>query len=281
MILIGFALLLNSCTSNAQEYKNTQTKALNFGSGKKVFVIENIFGSIEIDGMGGNSGTIEIAETIKVSSKANYEKAKSELKLKIENSGDTVLVYFEAPYIKNKRDKGNINYQINRMEDDYKFHYDFVVKIPKDAEVYASTVNEGEISITGISAKMEISNVNGGIEMKNVGGQTSASTVNGKIVIDYVKNPSENCKFNTINGDIQILCDRNLSADVNYKSMNGEFYTNFEILSLEPEVIKETKKIDKTTFYKLAQKPQFRIGGGKIKMSFETLNGDMTIKYKE
>jgi len=281
MILIGIVLLLNSCKAGAQEYSNKQTSDLNFGPGKKVFIIENIFGSINIEGINGNKGQIEIAETIKANSKSDYEKAKNELKLKIENSGDTVIVYFEAPYIKSNREKGNINYQVNRMDESYKFHYDFVVKIPKDAEVYASAINEGEIKVNGIAGKIDINNINGGIEMKNVQGQTTASTINGKIEIDYFKSPVENCKFITINGDIQVFCDKNLSADVNYKSMHGEFYTNFAISTLEPEIIKETQKIDQSTFYKLAQKPQFRIGNGKIKMSFETLNGDMTIKYKE
>ncbi|MFN8256561.1 MAG: DUF4097 family beta strand repeat-containing protein [Bacteroidales bacterium] len=281
LILIGLALLLNSCKAEAQDYKDVQTKELTFGSGKKIFLIENIFGSVTIGGTEGNKGSMEITESIKADSKADYDKAKSELKLKIENAGDTVRVYFEAPYINNRWNKGykksgNCKWDIN-----YKFHYDFVVKIPKDAEVYASTVNDGEISVTGIFAKMEINNINGGIELKNVRGQTNASTINGKIKIDYLKVPDEDCKFNTINGDIQIYCDKNLSADVDYKSMNGEFYTNFDIKALDPEVTRETKKIDQSTFYKLEQKPKFRIGTGKIKMSFETLNGNMTIKYKE
>lgn len=280
-ILIVLVLLFSSCQAAAQEYTDKESKELNFGSGNKVFIIENIFGGITIEGVAGNKGLLETDKTIYAESKADLEKAKNELKVKIENFGDTVLVYLDAPFIEVRRYHGEISYHMDRMIEDYRFHFDFTAKIPKDAEIIVSTINDGDVYVDGISGKMKVRNINGSVELKNILGQASVSTVNGKIVADFQKSPQENCKFKTINGDISIFCDKNLSADVNYKSMNGEFFTNYSISSLEPEIVKETKKIEGSTFYKIGQKPRFRIGNGKIKMSFETLNGDMTIKYKE
>jgi hypothetical protein len=281
IFLAAFVTLMFSCQTGAQEYSNKETRELNFGSGKKVFVIENIFGSINIVAVEGNKGELDIDQTINTENKADYEKAKDELKVKIEAYGDTVVVFIDAPFIKRKTNHGNFNCDFNDVEKKYRFHYNFVAKIPKDAEVIASTINDGDIHVSGIQGKMKVDNINGGIELNDVQGESCISTINGKIDVSYAQSPVENCNFKTINGDINIYCDKNLSADINYESMNGEFYTNYTIARLEPEIVKETKKMDGSTFYKIGQKSKFRIGNGKIKMSFETLNGDMTIKYKD
>jgi len=280
MSLTLIASLVFSCKSTAQEHVDKQTKELKFGSTNRVFVLKNIFGDINIEGTSASDGKLEIERKITAEDDSDYELAKKELELKIEYVGDTVLVYISSPDIEFRRRGTKFDYRMEHWNPGYQFNYNFSAQIPKDVQVIASTINDGNISIRGIIGKLDASNVNGSIDIENAEKSVSAITVNGKITVDFNKDPNNKCEFKTINGDINVLCSKNLSADVSYKSMNGDFYSNYEMAPIAPENVKEQKKKGTTTIYKLGHHPQFRIGNGKVKMSFETLNGDMVIKYK-
>lgn len=283
ILITGFSLLASlvfSCQSVAQEHVDKQTKELRFATPNKVFIIKNIFGDVNIEGTNSSNGRLEIERKISTDNQADYELANKELEVKIEYFGDTVLVYVSSPDIELRRKGSKVEYRMDRWDKDYEFLYNFTAQIPQNAKVIASTVNNGDIDIKNVKGDLKANNVNGSIRLNNVGESVSAITVNGKINVDFDSHPVRDCEFKTINGDVNVLCDKDLSADVSYKSMNGEFYTNYELVSVAAENVKEQKKRGLTTYYKLGHKPQFRIGNGKVKMSFETLNGDMIIKYK-
>jgi hypothetical protein len=273
--------LFISCTNllEAQEFKDNETKNLNFTSAIKVFVIKNIFGDVNIEGITSNNGKLEIAKTVTADTDADLEEAKKELEVRLKKFGDTLLAYVYSPAIELRIRKGKFGYHMEHYDKDYEFNFDFSAKVPKNIEVIAETINDGDIYINNINGKLEAHNVNGSVKVENVSDVASVVTVNGEIDVDFSQNPSRNCKFKTINGDIKVLCKKGLSADINYKSMNGEFYTNYEVKAIESEVTKEKKKKGKSTFYKLGSKPTFRVGNGNIKMKLETLNGDMIVKY--
>ena len=273
--------LLVSCTNNleAQEFKDKQTKDLNFTSEIKVFVIKNIFGDVNIEGISADKGQLEIDKAIRANSNEDLEIAKKELELKIEKFGDTLLVYVYSPNIELRKRKGKFSYRMDNYIEDYEFHFDLSAKVPENLEVITSTINDGDIFISNIKGKLKAHNVNGSIKAENVTDVSSVVTINGEIDVNLSRNPSRNCRFKTINGDIKVLCKKDLSADISYKSMHGEFYTNYELEVIDSKVTKEKKKKGNATFYRLGAKPQFRIGDGKIKMKLETLNGDMIVKY--
>ena len=273
--------LLIGCTnqSKAQEFRDKQSKELDFTAGIKVLVIKNIFGDVNVEGLGSVNGQLEIDKTITAKLKEDLEEGKKELEVKIKKFGDTLLVYIHSPSIELRDRNGKFGYRMDHYDEDYEFHVNFSAKIPKNIEVIAETINDGDIYINNITGKLKAHNVNGSIKVENVADVSSIVTVNGKIEVDFNQNPSRNCKIKTINGDINVHCPKGLSADINYESMNGEFYTNFEVKAIEREVLKEKKRKGKTSYYKLGNKPHFRVGEGKIKMTFETLNGDMVIKH--
>jgi cytoskeletal protein CcmA (bactofilin family) len=273
--------LLIGCTNHAeaQEFKDKQTKELNFTSDIKVFVIKNIFGDVNVEGGTTNKGQLDIEQTISADTDADLEEAKKEIEVRIKRFGDTLLVYIYSPDIELRTRKGHFDYHMHHYDKDYEFRFDFSAKVPKNIEVIAETINDGDVYVNNIEGKLKVHNVNGSIKVENVKDVSDAVTVNGEVEVNFSQNPTRNCRFKTINGDIKVLCKKGLSADINYKSMNGEFYTNYEVKTIESEVTKEKKKKGKTTYFKLGNKPQFRVGEGKIKMTFETLNGDMIVKY--
>ncbi|MDF1550592.1 MAG: hypothetical protein P1P88_22415 [Bacteroidales bacterium] len=278
--LLLLAWLVISCQLIAQEHTDKQTKKLKFATSNKVFILKNIFGEIKIEGSSDSNGELFVEQKITADSEVDYELAKKELELKIEYFGDTVLVYVSSPDMELRRKGSKIEYQMDHWDKGYQFQYNFTAQVPRNAQVIASTVNDGDIIINGIEGDLKANNVNGSIQIKNAMKSVLAVTVNGEINVEFSNDPEKDCEFKTINGNIKVLCSKNLSADVTYKSMNGDFYSNYELASIAAENVKEKKKKGSSTYYKLGNKPQFRIGSGKVKMSFETLNGDMIIKYK-
>lgn len=274
-------LFLIGCSNNTegQEFKEKQTKALNFTDDTKVFVIKNIFGDVSVEGISTNKGQLTIDKTLTANTNEDLEKAKKEVEIGIKQFGDTLLVYIYSPDIELSTKKGRFNYRMDDFREDYEFHFDLSVKVPKNIQVIAETINDGDIFISNIHGKLKAHNVNGSVKAENIADIASIITINGDVEVEFSKNPSRNCKFKTINGDIKVYCQKDLSADINYESMNGELFTNYEIISVKSEVSKEEKKKGATTFYKLGSRPHFRIGAGKIKMTFETLNGDMVVRY--
>lgn len=277
LLAIVYSLNING-NLKAQEYNDKIKKELSFETNKKVFVLYNLFGSVNINGVQGNTVKLVADRHLEAEDKTKLDKAKEELKVKMEKHGDTIIVYLKSPYL-DTRPRRNYNNN-NRFPDEYSFSFDFDVQLPQDAEIRVSTVNEGDIHVKNIHGKLKANNVNGSISLEDISGQTKAHTVNGKVTANYTSNPDGNSSFKSINGDINIICGNNLSAIVDYQSMNGEFYTNYNIEYLPNKVEKTEKKKNNKTLYHLSHKPQIKIGDGKIKISLETLNGDMTVKHK-
>jgi len=277
LLAVIFSLSINY-NIQAQEYNDKLTKEMAFDTNKKVFVLYNLFGSIDVEGVQGNKVKYVADRHLQADTKSDLEKAKNELKVKMEKHGDTIIVYLKSPYIDTRPRKNRYNNW--NFQDEYSFSFDFDVQVPQDAEIKVFTINEGDIHVKNIHGKLKANNVNGSISLKGISGQTKAHTVNGKVTVSYVANPAGNSSFKSINGDINIVCDKNLSAIVDYKSMNGEFYTNYNIKYLPNKVKKTEKKKSNKSLYHLSHKPQIKIGEGKIKLSLETLNGDMTVRHK-
>ena len=60
--------------------------------------------------------------------------------------------------------------------------------------------------------------------------------------------------------------------------MNGDLYTNYDTVALKPQVVQKEVKGKKGVKYKVDSKESFRIGRGGIKLDFNLLNGDVTVK---
>jgi len=279
LILIAAIFICSTNNSvNAQEYNDKLTDKLEFSTQTKVFVLYNIFGSVNVEGVSGNTVSYSASRQLEADSKNGLEKAKNELKVKMEKHGDTIIIYLKSPYIDTRPQKSrNNNWNHNN---NYSFSFDFDVRVPKDADIKITTVNDGDIHVKNVHGKLKVNNVNGSISLENILGQTKAHTVNGEVTAHYATNPAGNSSYKSINGDIKVICANNLSAIVDYQSMNGDFYTNYDIEYLPNKIKKTEKKKHSKTVYHLSHKPQLKIGSGKIKISFETLNGDMTIKHK-
>lgn len=240
--------------------------------------VYNINGSVTITGYDGTEVELIAIEEIE-GSEQEVEIAREELSLQIEQEGNTILIYLDAPFITLHRKNNRIHYRIDRWDDDYEFLYDITIRVPRNTHIYTSTINRGSVAIENTGRRVTASNVNGAVRLSNISGKTRAHTVNGDITARYVKSPEEDSEYQTVNGTIDVSYPEDLSADVRFKSLHGELYTDFEnIERLQARVTANTRSSRGRTTYRLDRFAPLRIGDGGPTFNFEVLNGNVYIK---
>ena len=105
---------------------------------------------------------------------------------------------------------------------DYRVRLDYKMKVPRNISVKISTVNNSDLYIKGVKGEVYANNVNGDVTLIDVESNTKASTVNGKIEVNYLKMPAEFAEFQTVNGEIDVFTPENLAATYNFETQWGE-----------------------------------------------------------
>lgn len=301
-ILKSITIIITLClttVSYAQRYQKdkklketeTITKELSFtkNSEDNILVVDNVYGSIDVEGYSGNTIQIEVTKIISADTKEELQKGKDEIGIKSAKKDDAIYVYLDSPYSHFDINSGqfdhrefSFNYRRNykhRSKRMYKYTLDFKIKIPRKTSIDVKAVNNGNIKIEDVHGKLLIvKNINGAIDMKNVSGTTDVNALNKDINITYAENPKEESFYNSLNGDITIKFKEDLDASISYKTMNGGFYTNFDVSKTSPQFKSTKEQSKKGTKYKVDSNKQFKIGNGKVHLHFNQLNGDAIVK---
>jgi hypothetical protein len=261
----------------AQQHHETIKKTMPLPqSDNAVLVIENVFGSIEVEGYEGTEVIFEIENEFSADTSEELEKAMKKVFLAFEIKEDTLDVF----------PNGTCGCRQNRHRNfdwsdacDFKYKYDFKVKVPVRANINVSTVVDGKIEIKNIQGNVVARNVNGDINMDKITGSADVNDINGNVEVRYIKSPNQHSKYYSLNGNVNVYYPSDLSADMSFKSFQGEMYTNFEVSEWLPPLILSTQSKDKnSTKYKVENKLLFRVGKGGIKIDFETFNGDVFVR---
>jgi len=238
----------------------------------KEVIVDNIFGSIEVEGYSGQEVRVTAQKTIKARTKDKIRIARLEVTLDITEDGNTIDLYVNGPFRCENRKRG-------WRDPGYRVHYDFKLMIPHKTDVVLKTVTDGDIQVTDIEGDFDVQNVNGKIEMTGMAGSGSAHTVNGRVRIQFSQNPAADCSFKTINGDIDIDFTKNLSADFRLKTFNGDAYSDFPIDYLPARTAEKGRKNGKF-IYKSDRFIGVRIDKGGPEIKMDTLNGDLLINKR-
>ncbi|MBS1519744.1 MAG: hypothetical protein JST50_02010 [Bacteroidetes bacterium] len=277
-VLAGLGICFAQISASAQEFKTHISKEFTYQKG--MVGIYNLFGSVKVEGYSGNKVLMEIDETISADDKQTVEDGKKEFKLEFEQKADSIIAYISEPW-------DTKPHQRNRHWDDhrnieYRVKLEFVVKVPFNVDLDASTVNDGDLYVKNVYGTLTINNVNGKIDIVNAKGATRAHTVNGGVTVNYLTVPPDASSYYTINGELKVTYPSSLAADVSFKSMNGQFYTDFQDVEVMPSrVTKSENKSGSTTTYKLSKLSDIRFGAGGKLFKFETLNGNVYIKKQD
>lgn len=251
------------------------------GNSLKVY---NISGNVTVEQHSGEAVEITVEKRISADRQSDLERGIEELKFVVDEERDRILIYLDAPYIQiNKRGKGiNYNMNINRKETGYDFHFNITVKVPRNTNVYASTINNGDVRVHKVeSREITAVNVNGNIDLNEISGKAKATTVNGNIVASYSNSPDTDTNYKTVNGTIEVSYPGDLSADLHFSSLRGDLYTDFENVHRTGAQVETNVSSGSGTRYRLSNSAPFRIGEGGPELRFNVLNGNVYIKKIE
>ena len=289
-ILILTTLMLAYGLANGQSGTEQISRELAFEKNRSqnVLLIANINGSITVEGYSGNTVLVEVEKIINGKTQERLEAGLKEISLGVIDKADTILLYVRGicpPSGNTTRGRGlhlnNWGYNRNACNPDeagYNFRMNFTVRVPQGTNLTASTINEGEISISKVSGSVRARNVNGGIELTDLSSSTWAHTVNGDVNISYAKNPDAACSFYTLNGDINADFISGLSSTVSFKSYNGNLFTNLdELVSLPIDV--HEQQTEKGKKYNVDGN-RYQVGNGGALLDFETFNGNVYLREK-
>ena len=287
-------LLVSIGLCQGQTFNEKITKEIGFESKSvsNALIVANINGSIEITGYEGEKVLLEVTRTIKAKTASRLEQGKKEIQLGMIDRADTLIFYVAGTcnkFGKNKGEERNwgsddgwgynwSNCKDDRCDTPYDYTLDFNLKVPFSVNLLVSTINDGNIAVTNMKGDMRVNNINGSIKLSNILKEASASTINGNVDVEYVKNPDKACRFYTLNGDINAWFQKGLAANLSFESYNGEFYTNVDKLESLPAMVEKEQR-DNSVRYKVNGN-RFKIGNGGVPLEFETFNGDVYLKER-
>jgi len=252
----------------------------NYSYSRNLLSISNIYGNVSVEKHAGDEVEITAEKQITANQEEGLNRGIRDMKLVIEEEGERILIYLDAPFIHHKKSDRGVHYnmEINREEIGYEFVFDITVKIPQNTRVYASSIN-GDVQVLQVnSSDITAKTVNGNINLINIAGKTTASTVNGNVTASYNKNPSSDSGYKTVNGTIEVSFPENLSADVLFRSLHGHLYTDFKNVERIPATVESNISQNNGTRYRINQFSPFRIGDGGTELRFNVLNGNVYIK---
>jgi len=236
--------------------------------------VDNIFGSIIVEGYSGEEVMLIAHKTIRGRSAEKIQKAKEEVQLKISEEGNTIDLYVDGPFRCSEERRRR-----SWRDPGYEVQFDFELKVPRQISLYLKTVTEGDIKVKNAEGELALNNVNGEIEMEEVAGSVEAHTVNGRVKALFSRNPDSDCSFRTVNGDLEVSFCADLSADLRLKTFNGNAYTDFQVTYLPAEQAVPEREQGKYV-YRSNRFSSVRVGKGGPEIKFDTLNGDILINKR-
>jgi hypothetical protein len=275
-LLFCGALLAGPAWAQSHTEKISRTASFPRLSNGSILYVQNINGSVRVEGYNGSQVQIEANKSIKAKRQSDLDLGIREIQLGVEEAGDTVFVFLDAPFVHRKN---RHHFQTNMNDVPYNFSMEIVVRVPRQAGVRASTVNGGEVTVANTAGRVRANNVNGNVTLTNIAGQGEAHTVNGNIEAAFTQVPTQDTEFKTINGNIRVKYPEKLSADISFKTMHGDLYTDFPVAEMLPaQVTQNSSGKNGGTVYKIKKSQAVRIGEGGPRLDFQLINGNIYVE---
>lgn len=172
-------------------------------------------------------------------------------------------------------EKGNL---VDISTDSWSRAVDLKITVPAASSVSLSTVNDGHLTVSGLTGEIEVHNTNGDVTVREARGPVSANTLNGNVIIEFgASMASAPMAFSTLNGDIELTLPANAKFDLRLKSENGEIYSDFDVVLAKraPKVEEERGK----GRYRVSVTKELtgKVGGGGPEIFLKTFNGDIVL----
>ena len=275
------ALVLLMTVSAAREWKEeAREKIQHVFSGDKTLDVDQVSGSIHVVGDGGTTIRVEGEKILRASTKEALARAKRDVTLDINEKDGIAQLYVNGPScLQQTRDhsrNGDSHGFHEQRGHDYDVEFNFTIHVPRETMLRLRTVN-GAASAEGTRGAFDIQSVNGPVTMADAGGSGKVKTVNGALTVAFRESPKAPSEFKTVNGRVEATFPANLAADLRFKTLNGATYSDFDVkpvgTAAEPGERRNGRFV-----YKANRMSSVRVGAGGPELSFETVNGAITIR---
>jgi len=155
------------------------------------------------------------------------------------------------------------------------------VQVPVRSSMKLSTMNDGEITVTGVTGDLELSNMNGGITLSDISGSVVADALNEDIKVVFTSlDPKKNMSFSSMNGDIDVTLPASVKATLNLKNDMGDIFSDFEMKMENTTSRVEDRDRGERGRYRVRLEKTMTgtINGGGPEISFKNFNGDIYIR---
>lgn len=155
------------------------------------------------------------------------------------------------------------------------------IEVPAGFDVEAHTYNDGDLMLTNLQGKIELTNYNGEITALNISGSVIATTYNGEIKVTFDKVTDDApMSYVTYNGDVDLTFPATFKASAKMKTEQGEIYTGFEmnVVSTGPKQVEDKKGKGYKIIIDDWKKGE--INGGGPEVTIKTNNGDIYLRKK-
>jgi DUF4097 and DUF4098 domain-containing protein YvlB len=174
------------------------------------------------------------------------------------------------------------NNQIRISTDSTQRATDLVITVPVHTSLSLHTVNDGNISVSGVDGELDINDVNGEVDLKNVGGSVVAHALNGHVVVTMNRvDPQKQMAFSSLNGDIDVTFPADLKANVNMRTDNGEVYSDFDVklqANNPQQTVEDNRGKGGKYQVKIDKSVRGTINGGGQEIQFKNFNGNIYIR---
>jgi hypothetical protein len=235
-------------------------------------VIGNIWGGIRVRPGKAGEIAVSVMESRSAPDRDLFEYSLQVLGLEIEtNAGSVSMQVGQTANIHRSRNGCN----------GCRVDYQFDILVPSGTVVDVSTVMGGRIDIEGITGAISASNVNGAIRMNNIQECDSINSVNGKVVLGFLRAPIRDCRIETINGDINLDMPADSGLDVTLDLFNGKTFSALPTVAFAvPGTVKHTVENGRNQYH-IEKLSGLRVGIGGPTYAISSLNGDVRIRKNQ
>ena len=158
---------------------------------------------------------------------------------------------------------------------------DLNIQVPVNCSMKLSTVNEGDIDVSGVKGELDINNTNGSVTLKDIAGSVVAHALNGNILVTMPSvNADKPMSFSSLNGEIDVTFPSTLKANLQIDDDQGEIYSDFDMqLEKSKPVVEESSK-KKGGKFKVSMDKGMKgtVNGGGQEIQFKNYNGNIYIR---
>jgi len=269
-IAIALLACLPAPAAEVEQHETIEKTYALSGNAPRKIVVDNLNGSIHVVAGQSNEIRLTARKQLRADSAGDAAKGQREVILDITQTENTVRFYVDGPF--RCRDGG-----VHIHEDPgYTVKYDFDLKVRQDTAIDLKTINEGEITVEGVTGDYKLDNINGGIEMTDAAGSGKVYALNGKVRVTFRSNPREKSSFGSLNGEVRVSFHGDLNADLRFKTFNGGVFTDYPVSYL-PQPVTAGERRNGKFIYKSNEWTAARAGRGGPELSFDAFNGNIRI----